>query len=51
MCALVCVRVHVFVWFWFCAADMQRVVGISRDSQVDISIDFDVDNPSQVPPG
>lgn len=44
-----CVSVSVCVWYWLCGADMQRVAGISKDSQADISIDFDVDNPSQVP--
>jgi len=28
---------------------MQRASGISKDSQADISIYFDVNNPSQVP--
>lgn len=48
-CVSACVSACVYVCYWLCGTDMQRVAGISKDSQADISIDFDVDNPSQVP--
>ena len=51
-CVCVCVRVCMFMCWgvcWLGAAEMQSVAGISKDSQADISIDFDVDNPSHVP--